>query len=155
MIVIENFRIPSAMRKSDGFIARFAWFMSTYFSVITLAVTYVFYGTAFALIDKEYQFVLALASPFIKDFFTKLLLEVAFRSAGKGSRGKKTIKVPIGHYMTTKHTVFLAIIVGGVAVPQTTYTLMAVDFVMAMYKGLQILKKAKKSGDQNRSEIEG
>ena len=150
-----DFRVTSEMRNQRGFIARFAWFMSTYFSVIILAVSYVFYGTAFALIDKEYQFVLALASPFIKDFFTKLILEVAYRSAGEGSRGKKTIKIPIAHYMTTKHTVFLAIIVGGVAVPQTTYTLLAIDFVKAIYEGLKILKKAKASGGQDKAEIEG
>ena len=84
-----------------------------------------------------------------------MLYTTFLRSAGEGSRGKNTIQISIEHYMTTKHTVFLSIIVGGVASPQTTYTLAAADFVMYMYDGFKIVRKHKKNGGRNSSEIDG
>ena len=55
--------------------------------------------------------------------------------------------------MVTKHAVFLAIVVSGVATPETTYCLMAVDFVKAMYSGYEIVVSAKNGKDV--AELEG
>ena len=41
--------------------------------------------------------------------------------------------------MTTKHAVFLAIIVGGVSTPVTTYCIIATDYAANLYKGLKII----------------
>ena len=147
-------RVPKSTRAQAGFKTRFAWFSSTYLAVIILAISYGLFGTAFGVIPREYQWILALASPFIRDFFKRFLLEVAYRSAGEGSRGKKSIKYAIAHYMTTKHAVFLAIIVGGVSTPETTYCLMAVDFIKAMYDGIKIVVKSKK-GLASKSDLKG
>ena len=56
--------------------------------------------------------------------------------------------------MTTKHAVFLAIVVGGVSTPETTYCLMAVDFIKAMYDGIKIVVKSKK-GLASKSDLKG
>ena len=148
------FRIPKSTRVQQGFKTRFAWFSSSYLAVITGHMTYLGYGTAFGVIPREYQWILALANPFIRDIFKTVLLEVAYRSAGEGSRGKKSINYVITHYTTTKHAVFLAIMVGGVSTPATTYCLMAVDFVEAMYDGIKIVVKSKK-GLASKSDLKG
>ena len=117
-------------------------------------MTYLGYGTAFGVIPREYQWILALVNPFIRDIFKTVILEIAYRSAGEGSRGKKSIKYTIAHYMATKHAVFLAIVVGGVSTPETTYCLMAVDFIKAMYDGIKIVVKSKK-GLASNSDLKG
>ena len=100
---------------------------------------YAFFGSAFATIPQEYQWILGLVSPFMKDLFSKLLLKVCYKSAGEGSNGKHSIQFPCLHYMTTKHAVFLAIIVGGVSTPVTTYCIIATDYAANLYKGLKII----------------
>ena len=148
------FRVSKSTRAQAGFKTRFAWFSSTYLAVIILAISYGLFGTAFGVIPREYQWILALVSPFVRDFFKRILLEVAYRSAGEGSRGKKSIRYSIGHYMTTKHSVFLAIVVGGVSTPETTYCLMAVDFIKAIYDGIKIVVKSKQ-GSASNSDLKG
>ena len=49
----------------------------------------------------------------------------------------------------------MAVIVGGVATPATSYCIMAIDFCKAMQKGVKIIKKFRNNPDMNRSEIEG
>ena len=49
----------------------------------------------------------------------------------------------------------MAVIVGGVATPATSYCIMAIDFCKAMQKGMKIIKKFRNDPNMNRSEIEG
>ena len=155
MFILQSFfRIPKSTRAQAGFKTRFVWFSSTYLAVIILAISYGLFGTAFGVIPREHQWILALASPFLREFFKRVLLEVAYHSAGEGSRGKKSIRCTIAHYMTTKHTVFLAIVVGGVSTPESTYCFMAVDFIKAMYDGIKIVVKSKK-GLASDSDLKG
>ena len=130
-----------------GFLERFAWFAITFFVVISHGMGYAIFGSAFATVPREYQWILAILSPLVKDFYNKIIVEVAYKSAGKTSRGKRSIRYPVGHNMVTKHAVFLAIVVSGVASPETTYCLMAVDFVKAMYSGYKIVVSAKNGKD--------
>ena len=49
----------------------------------------------------------------------------------------------------------MAVIVGGVATPVTSYCIMAIDFCKAMQKGMKIIKKFRNDPNMNRSDIEG
>ena len=110
------------------------------------------FGTAFVKVPKHYQWILALLSPFVKDLAAKLMLAVAFKSAGKENKGKYSVKFPALHYVTTKHAVFLAIIVGGVATPATSICIMATDFAKTLQSTWKIIRKYKNDPD---SDIEG
>ena len=109
------------------------------------------YGSAFVKAPRKYQWILALFNPIFPMFFTKFILEVAYRSAGESSKGKKTIKNLAAHYVSTKHAMFLGAIVGGVATPESSLCIMATDLAKALNSGWKIIKKQK----SNPENIEG
>ena len=75
------------------------------------------FGSVFTNAPPQYQWILAFVAPFVQDLFSKMLYKVACKSAGEGSQTNKSIKFLVQHYVISKHTVFMAVIVGGVATP--------------------------------------
>ena len=100
--------------------------------------------TLFANVPQEYQWILGLLSPIAKDLSLKLLIKIVYKSAGLGSTGAKSCKFPVIHYITTKHAVFLAIVVGNVSTPLTTYCIIATDFAKTVYTALKIIRNKRR-----------
>ena len=75
------------------------------------------------------------------------MYKVASKSSGSGSEVKESTKYLTQHYVITKHAVFMAIIVGGVANPTTSLCIMVLDFVLTVKGGWTIVKKHKKGFD--------
>ena len=111
------------------------------FFILFLIWGYGIYGTAFVQVPTEYQWVLALLSPLVRDFYSKLFLKVAQKAAGNEYRGKRSLKFLVAHYVSTKHAVFLTIIVGGVATPASSFCIMMTDFAKTLQTTLKIIKK--------------
>ena len=47
---------------------RYGWYFATMWAWIATGYLYAFYGTAFATVPKEYQWILGLLNPLVKDF---------------------------------------------------------------------------------------
>ena len=106
------------------------------------------FGTAFVNVPRDYQWILALVSPLAPYMALKLIRKVTYKAAGEaGFERTKPINFLTQHYITTKHAIFLAVIVGSVATPITSACLMAVDFCKTMLAGWKILKKYKTNPD--------
>lgn len=130
--------------KSDlKFKIRFLWFLSQSLVIVAAAWGYSLFGTLFIYIPKDYQWILALISPLIREILVKLSLEVSYKSAGYGSRGICSIKQPCNHYMETRHAIAMSIIIGGVATPASTYCVIGMDFMINVYRGLKIIYRSK------------
>ena len=132
-------RIQSTARQEKTFKRRYAWCVIKVAMLLLIVWAYGMFGTAFANIPQEYQWILGLLSPFAKYICLKPLSEIVFKSAGEGSREKYAIRIPVMHYMTTKHAVFLAVIVGNVADTLTTYCIIATDFAITLFQALKII----------------
>ena len=117
-----------------------------------IVYAYGMFGIAFAKVPQELQWILGLLSPYAKDFSTKILFKVSSKSADPGSQGRYSIKLPIVHYITSKHAVFLAVIVGNVATPLTTYCILFLDFAKTIYSTLKIIRK-KRNGENAEGKI--
>ena len=109
-------------------------------------------GTGFAFVPKDYQWILGIFSPLAREFYVWLSLEVSFKAAGPGSRGKESIVFPCKHYMEVRHASFLAIMLGGVATQATTYCVIGMDFALNIYHGLKIVYNLKYSKKSNKDE---
>ena len=133
------YSVSSNEKRSPGFKSRFAWFVVQ--SAVVLANTwgYALFGVAFTYISPNYQWILGLLSPLPKVISIKLLLYVSFKSAGKESHGKSSIRDPCMHFMETKHCVFTAIIVGGVATPLTRYCILGVRCFISIFRCLKLI----------------
>ena len=113
--------------------------MATLLVCIVIVYGYGVFGNAFANVPQEYQWILGLLSPLVKDISIALLFKVAYKSAEDGEQGRYFMKFSVIHNITTKHAVFLAILVGNVATPTTTYCIIFVDFAKALYSTLKII----------------
>ena len=53
----------------------------------------------------------------------------------------KSTNILVLHFLSTKHAIFLSIIVGGLATPVTNYCIVAIDTVQAMLDGWKVVRK--------------
>ena len=136
-------RLHSAQNKPSNLNVRFAWFIGGLNFGVIFGVTWIYplLGFAFFVVPKEYQWMLALSTPLIREFWVWIGPKVCFKSCGSGSKGKLSTKLICQHYMETKHAVFLAVILGGVATSESTYCILAVDFVLNMIRTWKIVSK--------------
>ena len=106
-----------------------------------IVLGYAILGSAFVKISSDNQWILAFVTPLIRETITKILIFFVCKAAG--SKSERSV-ILAKHYVSTKHAIFLTIIVGGVATPDTTYAIIATDFIMAIYQGLRIVRKQRK-----------
>ena len=145
-------RVQHSIRIQHGFKIRYAWYCITANISVMIVYAYGMFGIAFAKVPQESQWILGLLSPYAKDISTKLLFKVSSKSAEPGSQGRYSIKLPIVHYITSKHAVFLAVIVGNVATPLTTYCILFFDFAKTIHSTLKIIRK-KRNGENVEGKI--
>ena len=115
--------------------------------LIFLVWVYGVYGSTFVKAPSEYQWILGLVSPLVREIFAILLFKAAFKAAGANQQKKESIKLLTQHYAYAKHAVFLAVMVGGVATPTTNYCIIAVDFLEVIFDCLKIIRKFKSNPD--------
>ena len=137
-------RLPQETRSHPSFRKRYAWHFSQIIVLLIITIGYAILGTAFVKIPQDWQWILALSTPFIKDFFSKLLSKAGSKARGNMSTGKRPLKFFTGHYVSSKHSVVLAIIIGGVATLLSSLCIMGSDFAKATYAGWKIVQKHKK-----------
>ena len=100
-------------------------------------------GNTFGRTPREYQWIVGLLTPLVVEFNTRLLLAVSYLASGREG-GSRLNELSCLHYMATRHALFLAIMVGSISTKKTTYVILAITFVVNMYKCLSIVRKAKK-----------
>ena len=127
------FRLENTARQQKALKIRYAWFWGKTGYAILVISGYGAFGTAFANVPQEYQWILGLLSPFAKDLCLKPWSKIIYKSAGLDAKGSYSIKFPVIHWAITKHAVFLAIIVGNVSTRLTTYCIIATDFAKTVY----------------------
>ena len=115
-------RLTAATLMEDNIKKRFAWYILAAVGVIPLSSWgYSVLGYIFGLAPLEYQWVLGLLSPLVREMFVWMLQEVSYKGAGEGSRGIYSIRLSTSHYMEVRHAIFLAVILGSIATPATSY----------------------------------
>ena len=137
------FRLYSAENKPSNLNKRFAWFLGGLNFGVIFGVTWIYplLGFAFSIVPKEYQWLLALATPLIREFWVWIGPKVCFKASGTGSKGQASTQLICLHYMETKHAVFMAVIIGSGATSESAYCILAVDFLLNMFHTWTIIKK--------------
>ena len=127
---------------------RYGWYFATMWAWIATGYLYAFYGSAFATVPKEYQWILGLLNPLVKDFSIAFLSSIAKKSTkGEGEHERYFTKFSVIHSCVTNHAVFLTIIVGNVSTPLTTNCIIFVDFALAFYSAFKIFLNKRKGKD--------
>ena len=150
--MFDSLRVQPALREQQGFKIRYAWYFITANVGIAIVYGYGVLGILFAKVPQEFQWILGLLTPFAKDISSKLLFKVACKS-NSTEEERRSIKFPIAHYITTKHAVFLAVIVGNVSTPLTTYCILFLDFAKTIRATVKIIRR-KRKGENVEGEYE-
>ena len=131
-------RLYTAQNKPSDLNERFVWFfLGLNFGVIIgVLTTYQLLGVAFSIVPKKYQWILALTTPFVREFRVWMAPKVACKTSGTKNASTKLI---CQHYMEIQHGVFLAVILGGLATTESTYCILALDFLINLYNTLRII----------------
>ena len=148
------YRIPKSTRIDPIFQKRFVYFLCG--EVVIVGVGgwgYVFFSTVFVNMPLEYQWILALICPLVRELFAWILLSVTYKAVG-GSCEFHGPKLATLHYIESKHGLFLAVMVGSVASPLSTWIILGMDFVIDIYHGLKIVYMLKTSKEEEKN-IEG
>ena len=106
---------------------RFAWFVWACAGVIPImSWGYSVLGFAFAIFPRDYQWILGLLSPTVRELLIFMLQESVYRGAEEGARGQYSIRLTSCYYMEMRHAIFLAIILGSIATPITCYCVIGI-----------------------------
>lgn len=94
-------------------------------------------------IEREYQWILILIMPVVRELSVMTSIKVWSKAAEGISPNELTIR----HFYETRYAVFISIMLGGSATPESSYCLIAVDFLINLYHGLKIVRKSKAGKD--------
>ena len=106
-------------------------------------VYYGFMASGLANIKQEYQWILMLTVPILREASIRIMLKVCSKAAD----GILPNKLTICHYYETIYVVFISIMLSGTATPESSYCLIAVDFLTNLYHGWKIIKNSKAGKD--------
>ena len=124
-------------RQQEGFWKKYLWFLAISYHGIFNVITYDFLASTMSSISREYQWIVALLSPLVREYG----VWIETKMSSKASSGLPPHKLMISHFKETRHAVFLSIMLGGIATPESTYCIIAMDFIINIYHGLKIVKK--------------
>ena len=154
--------MPKIVRTDSHFKKRFGfYFVAQCLRPIT-AWLYGFLGTAFLKVPIEYQWIIGIFTPLVRELFVWTLLEVSYKASGisnlagliQGNHGSHSkypqkLKLSCIHYMGSRHALFLAVVMGSVATSATTNVIIALDFFINVYLGMKIIYLLKYSKKEN------
>ena len=140
-------RLPKTTREQPDMIKRYLWFCILCELQTVRIWIYAFFGVTFSIVPQEYQWILAVLSPMIREALTILTIKISQKASGENSYDKFSTKFANIHYIETTHAIFLAIIIGGVATQASTYCIIGIDFLMNIYYGMKVVKLHKNGKD--------
>ena len=116
--------------------------------IILIAWVYNALGSELSNIKHEYQWILILTVPLLRELSLWSSIKVWSKAAEGISPNELTLRL----YYEARYVVFISIMLGGTATPESSYCLIAVDFLTNLYNGLKIIKKSRagKDGKCNR-----
>jgi hypothetical protein len=146
-------RFPAKSRKDIDFRRRFKFLcgalMTNYWFI---NINYIILGKLFISIPENYQWILSLTFPFIREFHTWIQLKLAYRAA---SSTDTSVTLSVSHNINTRHCVFLSVMLGTKATELASWMILITDFVYNTYLSIKIIwiKTQRSSNDTNDKEM--
>ena len=133
---------PKAWRKHKLFNKRIKFFLIALSFNMSAGVTYQFILKGFIVLSDDYQWVLVLIFPLIREFYLWLTLYFG-KKACDGDIHRLIIIAT--HYTNSRHATLLATIVGSYIPAESASVLFAFDVIMNLYTCLSIAWNSKKN----------
>ena len=106
------------------------------------AFIYLFFGVGFSTIKAEIQWILLPVITLLREIIKWVYEKLSYKTAGKDGKDKLfSIQFAMYHLAEARHAVFVAMIVGGSATPETTYSIIGIDFLINIINCCKIIRK--------------
>ena len=128
-------RLAAHMHNDPDMKKRFGWYvLATTVVIPIMSWGYSVLGFVFATFPRDYQWILGLLSPLVREIFIWMIQETVYRGGGKGARNQYSIRLTSSYYMETRHAIFLAIILGSIATPITCYCVIGIKITYSCFR---------------------
>ena len=108
------------------------------------AFIYLFFGVGFSTIKAEIQWILLPVITLLREIIKWVYEKLSYKTAGEDGKHKLfSIQFAMNHLAEARHAVFVAMIVGGSATPETTYSIIGIDFLINIINCCKIIRKYK------------
>ena len=142
--------MESPKKGTPGFGKRFLWFVTCDLMQMAAKFTYAAYGIGFAIVPSEYQWMLGLASPLLRELFIILFCKAGYNASGDDfKKGDFNVRYSATQCAEIRHCVTMALIIGGAATELTAYLILALDFAINLFRCFMIIKKARSGADSS------
>ena len=131
------------VKAQPGCLKRFLWYITLVAQTAFVAWCFAFFGSFFASISENYQWILALAIPFVEFAANFITMKIAYQSAEPSIIGRRTMMLTCTHYLIVRFEVFLAVVVGSFATPLSTNIIIAIEYCKVIYSGVKIIYQYK------------
>ena len=147
MILSKFFRTSKESKQQQGFWKKYLWFIALSYHDIFNVKAYDLLAQSMSSVPKEYQWILAVLSPLLREYGILIVTKIS----SMASSGVAPHKLVVRHFIQTRHTVYLSIILEGIATPESALCILAMDFLINIFHGLKIVRKSNsgKNGEQN------
>ena len=132
--------MPPSFRQQPESKKRYFWFWVLVGVLIARIWIYAFFGVLFSIVPKEYQLILGLISPLLREIVKFLLTRACNKAAGEDAYEKNSTKFACAHYAETTHAIAIAIIISGAASTESTLCILGMDFLINIYHGIKIVR---------------
>ena len=144
--------VPNQWRQNKDFRKRYNFFLANVLLVHLTYNQYVALGLIFAAIPEEYQWILALTSPFLRELNSWIQENLAHKAAGVNDT---SVTIAAAHLVNTRHCVFLCVVIGNTATNVSSWIIFGADFIYNLYLALKIvwIKKTQCKSERNDQEM--
>ena len=133
--------IPQPIRRTNMFWKRYAYYALSQIIRYLVILEYTFLTWLFVMVDKTYQWPIAILLPVLREINARIFTEVCYRSAGFQSTD---IKITAVHEMACRHAVFLCVALSLIVKESTAFLFIGFDFVVNLSLCLRIIWRTKK-----------
>ena len=135
------FFIPSPVRSGNKFWKRYAYYVLAQVFRYMVVLIYTFITWLFVVIDDNYQWVIGIILPIIREINSWILTVVCYKAAGVEN---SAIKVTCNHEMSSRHAVFLCVALSLLANQTCAFVALGTDFAVYFLICIIIIWRSKK-----------
>ena len=116
-----------------------------------LSAYVIVFTPVFLAIPNEYQIILGLLHPLVKELSFS---QYCYFARKIGLQESSTFEITWHSHMETYHALFLSVILGNIANSETSYCILAMDFITNIVNCLRIIHRIKYKGSMHRGKYD-
>ena len=152
VLVLLWFLFPREWRKNNEFRKRLKYLILTMGVTVDISLVYIGLSKIFLALPTDYQWVIAIPLPLIREFNVWILTKLAKKSA---NGDMECVEITCAQIVGTEQAIYVTYMIGSLATTATSVALLATDFLINIYISIKIIWLVKKNQRKDITKISG